>query len=118
MLNCEVPALGDEVAEADALLAEAESLSCNGGVVLLMLLELVIVAVRPVALLQVGPTVEFFPVTKLTAAHFDKSGGQQMKQQARIKKSSYLIQDTIRTMLDDLDQAFLPSKACWSMQMR
>ena len=63
------PALGDDMADADMLLGEAEASSMFGGDVLLILLELVMVAVRPVALLQVGPTVVFFPITKLTAAH-------------------------------------------------
>ena len=31
----------------------------------------VIVAVKPVTLLQADPTEEFVPVTKLTAAHFE-----------------------------------------------
>jgi hypothetical protein len=69
---------------------------------------LVMVAVKPVTLLQPEPAELFVPATKLTAAHYDKYKSAQTRQpEGENSLAPYLVQFPISGILQNLQQTAL-----------
>lgn len=81
---------------------------------LLKAFSVVIDAVNPVALVQAEPMVVFDPVTKLTGAHLDIVSTTQ--RDITMHSETHLVEDTVWTILDDLDETLLSGKVAWCTQ--